>query len=206
MKRLFDLVASATVLIVASPVLAATAVAIRILIGAPVLFRQERTGFNGEPFEIIKFRTMLDAHDAGGAQLPDSERRHWFGDLLRRTSLDELPTLLNVLVGDMSVVGPRPLLHRYLPRYDSRQIRRFETRPGLTGLAQINGRNAVEWEPRLEFDVQYVEQRSFLVDLRILVATIRLVVHGEGADGIDHTTEFFGTEQRPGAELGGTAS
>jgi lipopolysaccharide/colanic/teichoic acid biosynthesis glycosyltransferase len=179
-KRIFDAVAGGAALIVLSPLLLAVAGLVRFFLGPPVLFRQERPGLHGRPFMLVKFRTMTGAADAGGRPLPDADRLTRFGRFLRSTSLDELPELWNVLKGDMSLVGPRPLLTEYLPLYSARQARRHEVKPGLTGWAQVNGRNALTWEDRLEMDVWYVENRSWLLDLKIIWKTIRIVLHREG--------------------------
>ena len=160
MKRLIDIIGSAAALALLSPVILATAVAIRLRLGTPVLFAQQRPGLRGRPFVMHKFRTMLDAHDADGHPLPDSERLTPFGRFLRSTSLDELPGLWSVLKGDMSLVGPRPLLMSYLPLYSPEQARRHEVRPGITGWAQVNGRNALSWEEKFRLDVWYVDHRS----------------------------------------------
>lgn len=180
MKRLFDTVVAAFALLLLSPLMLLTAVAVRIALGSPVIFRHSRPGLNGQVFTLLKFRTMLDARDASGAMLPDGARLTAFGRFLRRTSLDELPELLNVLQGDMSLVGPRPLLPEYLPLYSADQKRRHDVKPGLTGWAQINGRNAATWSQKFACDVWYVDNRSFLLDLKILAATIRMVLTGEG--------------------------
>jgi sugar transferase EpsL len=179
-KRAFDVAAAAAALVVLSPVLAAIAVAVRVAIGSPVLFRQTRPGLHGRPFTLLKFRTMTDARDAAGALRHDAERLTRFGRFLRRTSLDELPELLNVLRGDMSLVGPRPLLMEYLPLYSPEQMRRHEVRPGLTGWAQVNGRNALTWEDKFALDVWYVDHRSFRLDVEIVVKTVREVLSGAG--------------------------
>ncbi len=179
-KCIFDLVASGAALIALSPLLLAVAALVRLFLGSPVLFRQERPGLHGRPFMLVKFRTMTGAADAGGRLLPDADRLTRFGMFLRSTSLDELPELWNVLTGDMSLVGPRPLLTDYLPLYSARQARRHEVKPGLTGWAQVNGRNTLTWEDRLEMDVWYVENRSWLLDLKIIWKTIRIVLHREG--------------------------
>jgi len=179
-KRIFDIVASGAALIALLPLLLAVAVLVRLLLGSPVLFRQERPGLHGQTFQLVKFRTMTDAADAGGRPLPDADRLTRFGRFLRSTSLDELPELWNVLTGDMSLVGPRPLLTEYLPLFSARQARRHEVKPGLTGWAQVNGRNALTWEDRLEMDVWYVENRSWLLDLKIIWKTIRIVLLREG--------------------------
>lgn len=162
------------------PVMAATAVAIRLSLGRPVLFKQVRPGLAGQPFTLVKFRTMRALHARNGTLVPDADRLTPVGRFLRAGSLDELPTLWNVLKGDMSLVGPRPLLMEYLPRYNADQRRRHEIRPGITGWAQIHGRNALSWEQRFKFDVWYVDNRSFWLDVRILAATILKVVRREG--------------------------
>jgi lipopolysaccharide/colanic/teichoic acid biosynthesis glycosyltransferase len=199
-KRLFDIAASAAALLVLSPVLIATAVAVRAALGSPVFFRQVRPGLEGRPFELIKFRTMLDSVDSEGKPLSDAERLTPFGRFLRSTSIDELPELLNVLRGDMSLVGPRPLLMAYLPRYSPRQARRHQVRPGLTGWAQVNGRNAIGWPEKFEYDVWYVENRSFLLDLKILLKTVRQVFGRGGIsyDGDATMPEFMGEADRDG--------
>jgi sugar transferase EpsL len=182
LKRLFDFVGAAVLLVLLSPVLAAVAALVTIGIGPPVLFRQQRPGLHGKPFTILKFRTMVDAIDANGNLLPDAQRITLLGRFLRRTSLDELPELVNVLRGDMSLVGPRPLLNEYLPLYSQEQMRRHAVRPGITGWSQVNGRNALTWEEKIELDLWYVDNRSFRLDLRILLTTIRQAVKGEGAE------------------------
>ena len=180
MKRLFDVVVSGLLLIVLSPVLIVVALAVAVSMGRPVLFRQKRPGLRGDLFTILKFRTMVDAKDQHGRPLPDAQRITALGRLLRRTSIDELPELLNVLVGDMSLVGPRPLLPEYLPRYTKEQLRRHEVRPGITGWSQVNGRNALTWEEKFSLDVWYVDHHSLRLDLRILRMTTRMVIRGEG--------------------------
>ncbi|MFM2077136.1 MAG: hypothetical protein RJA49_1026 [Actinomycetota bacterium] len=198
-KRCFDVVVGTIALVVLSPVIVVVAVLVRLKLGSPVLFTQERPGLHGEPFRLHKFRTMTDAVDGDGRALPDAERLTPFGRTLRSLSLDELPQLWNVLVGDMSLVGPRPLLMQYLPRYSPRQARRHEVRPGLTGLAQVNGRNATSWADRLELDVQYVEHHSLRVDLQILWGTVIAVVRRDGISADDHATmpEFLGDDVTP---------
>ena len=187
MKRTLDLLVSAVLLLLLSPVLALVALGVWHDVGAPVLFRQKRPGLHGRPFEIVKFRTMRDARRRDGTILPDSERLTGFGRWLRSTSLDELPELWNVFRGDMSLVGPRPLLMQYLPLYSAEQQRRHDVRPGLTGWAQVNGRNALTWEEKFRYDVWYVDNRSMLLDLRILLLTAKSVLsrkgisHGESA-------------------------
>jgi len=197
MKRLFDVLISLVVSILVFPVALIVALLIRLRIGSPVLFRQQRPGLRGEPFEMIKFRTMSDARDADGNLLPDAERLPRFGRLLRATSLDELPELWNVLRGDMSLVGPRPLLVEYLPLYSAEQARRHEVRPGVTGWAQVNGRNALSWEEKFALDVWYVDNRSFSLDLRILWLTISAVLRPRGVSQAGHATmeRFQGSDK-----------
>ncbi|SKA13791.1 UDP-galactose phosphate transferase [Vibrio cincinnatiensis] len=194
LKRKFDIVVSLMILLFLSPIIAIVAWKIRKNLGSPVLFRQTRPGLNGKPFEMVKFRTMKDAVDSKGNPLPDSERMTPFGDKLRNSSLDELPELWNVLKGEMSLVGPRPLLMQYLPLYSKEQARRHEVRPGLTGWAQINGRNAINWEDKFKFDVWYVDNHSFWLDIKILVLTVKKVFVKEGISAEDHVTmpEFKG--------------
>lgn len=187
-KRLFDLVLAAVALIVLSPLLVFIAALVRIKLGRPVLFRQERPGLHGRLFTIYKFRTMSDDWDAQGNLLPDNERLMGFGGFLRATSMDELPELFNVLKGDMSIVGPRPLLMEYLPLYSEFQHRRHEVRPGITGWAQVMGRNTLSWEEKFWLDVWYVENRSFRMDLKILFLTIRSVLKQEGIHHPGHVT------------------
>jgi lipopolysaccharide/colanic/teichoic acid biosynthesis glycosyltransferase len=194
-KRAADLVIAGVLLVVLLPVLAAIAAAVRIALGSPVLFRQMRPGLHGHPFELLKFRTLRDARGADGVLLPDAQRMTPFGRWLRRTSLDELPELFNVLKGDMSLVGPRPLLMQYLGRYTAHQARRHEVRPGITGLAQISGRNRLSWEERFDLDVWYVDHWSLRLDIRILLRTVREVVLGQGVaqPGHETATEFMGS-------------
>ncbi len=175
-KRLLDLALTSTALVCLSPVFAAVAVLVRLKLGSPILFRQQRPGLRARPFMMMKFRTMTDARDASGELLPDAERLPPFGQFLRSTSLDELPELLNVLKGEMSLVGPRPLLMRYLDRYTPQQMRRHEVPPGITGWAQVNGRNAISWEKKFELDVWYVENCSFWLDIKVLWMTVLKVV------------------------------
>ena len=202
MKRLFDIVVALLALLVLLPVIALIALSVRFALGAPVFFRQVRPGKQCAPFEMIKFRTMRDAVDASGRLLPDAERLTAFGKFLRSTSLDELPELWNVLKGEMSLVGPRPLLMEYVPLYSPEQARRHEVRPGITGWAQINGRNAVDWDERFRMDVWYVNNQSFLLDLRILMLTVRKVLVREGisANGEATMPKFTGTPKAGGAE------
>lgn len=197
MKRAFDIVASALALLLLSPVLACIALLVALKMGRPILFRQQRPGLDEKPFTMLKFRTMLDAHDAKGQPLSDAQRLTPFGQWLRSTSLDELPELWNVLKGDLSLVGPRPLLMEYLPRYNATQRRRHEVRPGLTGWAQIHGRNAVDWSERFELDVWYVDHRSFRLDMKILAMTIGLVFsrRGVSAQGEATMRKFMGDKR-----------
>ncbi|PLR58684.1 sugar transferase [Vibrio parahaemolyticus] len=188
MQRIFDFTASLFGLIFLSPIIALVAWKIRKNLGSPVLFRQTRPGLNGKPFEMVKFRTMKDAADEQGNPLPDSERMTSFGDKLRNSSLDELPELWNVLKGDMSLVGPRPLLMQYLPLYSKEQARRHEVRPGVTGWAQINGRNAISWEEKFKLDVWYVDNRNLLLDIKILFLTVKKVFVKEGISADGHVT------------------
>ena len=194
-KRAFDIVMSASALLMLAPVIGYVAWQINRQMGSPVLFRQTRPGLNGKPFEMIKFRTMKDALDADGNPLPDSERLTAFGQFLRSSSLDELPELWNVLKGDMSLVGPRPLLMEYLPLYSAEQFRRHDVRPGITGWAQINGRNALSWEEKFKLDVWYVDNQSFWLDIKILFLTVKkvLVRDGISADGEATMSKFTGS-------------
>ena len=196
LKRAFDIAASASALVVLSPVLAITAYKVKKELGSPVLFRQTRPGLHGKPFEMIKFRTMKDATDKAGNALPDSERLTEFGKKLRASSLDELPELWNVLKGDMSLVGPRPLLMEYLPLYNAEQAKRHNVRPGVTGYAQVNGRNSLSWEDKFKLDTWYVEHQSFLLDLKILLKTVKKVIIKDGisAEGEATMTKFTGTK------------
>jgi lipopolysaccharide/colanic/teichoic acid biosynthesis glycosyltransferase len=195
MKRLFDIIASAIGLLVLLPVIAVVALQIRRKLGSPVLFRQVRPGKDGRPFEMIKFRTMRDAVDDEGNLLPDAERMTPFGHFLRSTSLDELPELWNVLKGDMSLVGPRPLLMEYLPLYSEDQRRRHAVRPGVTGWAQVNGRNAISWGDKFKLDTWYVDNRSFWLDLKIIYLTVKkvLVRDGISAEGEVTMQKFTGS-------------
>ena len=196
LKRAFDIAASASALVVLSPVLAITAHKVKKELGSPVLFRQTRPGLHGKPFEMIKFRTMKDATDKAGNALPDSERLTEFGKKLRASSLDELPELWNVFKGDMSLVGPRPLLMEYLPLYNAEQAKRHNVRPGVTGYAQVNGRNSLSWEDKFKLDTWYVEHQSFLLDLKILLKTVKKVIIKDGisAEGEATMTKFTGTK------------
>lgn len=182
MKRLFDFLVAFIALVVLFPLFVIIAILVRVKLGAPIIFTQERPGLHSKVFKIMKFRTMLDGVDDKGILLPDEERITRFGAFLRSTSLDELPGLINVLKGDMSLVGPRPLLVEYLPLYDEEQSRRHEVRPGITGWAQVNGRNAVDWKQRFELDVWYVDNHSLLLDLRIVLLTLKKVFIREGIE------------------------
>lgn len=197
-KRLFDVSAAACALLLLSPVILAVALLIYIKLGTPVFFRQRRPGRNGRPFLMLKFRTMLDANDKQGNPLPDGQRMTPYGSFLRATSLDELPELWNVVKGDMSLVGPRPLLMEYLPLYSETQYRRHEVRPGVTGWAQVNGRNAISWEDKFKLDVWYVDNRSFWLDLKILFLTVKkvLVRDGISAQGDATMPIFKGAEYK----------
>lgn len=192
LKRLFDIIASAVGLVVLSPVFLVLVYLIRKNLGSPVFFTQERPGKDGKPFKMIKFRSMRDAADENGNPLPDSERLTPFGKKLRATSLDELPELWNVLKGDMSLVGPRPLLMHYLPLYNDFQYRRHEMRPGVTGWAQVNGRNAISWDEKFAYDIWYIDNYSFWLDIKILFLTIKKVFVREGisAEG-EATMPYF---------------
>lgn len=194
-KRLIDITASGAALTVLSPVLAITAYKVKKNLGSPVLFKQTRPGLDGKPFEMIKFRTMKDATDKDGNLLPDSERLTPFGQKLRSTSLDELPELWNVLKGDMSLVGPRPLLMEYLPLYNSEQARRHNVRPGVTGYAQVNGRNAISWEQKFALDTWYVDNQSLWLDFKILAKTVKqvLIKDGISAEGEATMSKFTGS-------------
>lgn len=182
-KRFFDFLAALILSLILLPVLLIVAWKIRRKLGSPVLFQQVRPGRYGQPFKMIKFRTMRNAVDANGDSLPDSERMTPFGSFLRSSSLDELPELWNVLKGEMSLVGPRPLLMEYLPLYSKEQARRHEVRPGVTGWAQINGRNALSWEEKFKLDVWYVDHQSFWLDLKIILVTVKKVFVREGISG-----------------------
>ena len=199
MKRLFDLAAVIVTAPLWVPLAVIVALLVRVKLGAPVFFRQRRPGKDAVIFELIKFRTMRDARDPAGRPLPDAERLTAFGRWLRATSLDELPELLNVLRGDMSLVGPRPLLVQYLDRYSPRQARRHEVQPGLTGLAQVMGRNALTWDEKFEWDVRYVETRGFWLDAKILLLTVRAVLSRTGVNARGEATmpEFNPGASRP---------
>ena len=187
-KRSIDIVIAAAALLIASPVLVLVAIAVRVNLGSPVLFRQQRPGLHKRPFTMVKFRTMRDAIGRDGRPLPDVDRLTPFGTLLRSTSLDELPELWNVLRGDMSLVGPRPLLMEYLDRYTPEQARRHEVRPGVTGWAQVHGRNALSWDERFRHDVWYVEHQSLTLDLQILMRTLTMVLRRTGVSAKGEAT------------------
>ncbi len=176
LKRILDVVIASTALVLLSPVYALVAYKVKKNLGSPVLFRQTRPGLHGRPFEMIKFRSMKDALDTAGNPLPDSERLTPFGKMLRATSLDEMPELWNVIKGDMSIVGPRPLLMEYLPLYNSEQAKRHDVRPGITGYAQVNGRNAISWEKKFELDTWYVNNQSLWLDFKIILKTVKKVL------------------------------
>ncbi|WP_377113374.1 sugar transferase [Pseudoalteromonas sp. M58] len=188
MKRLFDFIVALCALLTLLPVIIVVAALIRFKLGSPILFTQNRPGLNGDIFKMMKFRTMLDAKDKQGNLLPDEQRMTKFGSFLRSTSLDELPGLFNVLKGDMSLVGPRPLLVQYLPLYNKEQARRHNVRPGITGWAQVNGRNAISWEQKFELDVWYVNNQSMWLDLKILLLTVKKVFIRDGINADGHVT------------------
>lgn len=197
MKRLMDILGAMGGLLLLAPVIVLLSLFVRIKLGSPVLFRQTRPGRAGQAFEMVKFRTMTDARDAHGGLLPDADRLTGFGQFLRASSLDELPELWNVLKGDMSLVGPRPLLMEYLPLYSERQARRHEVRPGVTGWAQVNGRNALGWEEKFELDVWYVENRTLWLDIKILFLTVWKVIKRNdiNQDGEATMTRFTGSQK-----------
>lgn len=191
-KRIIDIVCSGLGLIILSPILLITGIIIRIKLGSPIFFTQDRVGKDGKIFKMIKFRTMLDAVDNWGELLPDEERMTPFGKMLRSTSIDELPELINVLKGDMSLVGPRPLLVEYIPNYSKQQWRRHEVKPGITGWAQVNGRNSITWSKKFELDVWYVDNMSLFIDTKILFMTISKVFKRDGINqSEDITMEWF---------------
>lgn len=195
LKRVLDILVAAALLLLLSPVLLVTAIMVAVKLGRPVLFRQVRPGLHGKPFTLVKFRSMRDATGPDGRPLPDSERLTRFGKLLRATSLDELPELWNVTRGEMSLVGPRPLIMAYLDRYTPEQARRHEVRPGITGWAQVNGRNAVDWDERFAMDVWYVDNHNLWLDVKILWLTVMAVVKRDGVSAEGHVTmpEFMGS-------------
>lgn len=195
-KRCLDFVLSLIALLILSPVLLIVAILVRCKLGSPIIFKQQRPGLHEKIFCMYKFRTMTDAKDEQGNLLPDEVRLTKFGKALRSTSLDELPELFNILKGDMAIVGPRPLLVQYLPRYNERQHRRHDVRPGFTGLAQVNGRNSISWQEKFEWDVRYVENVSFLMDLRIIAKTVKVVLKRDGISSETSATmeEFRGND------------
>lgn len=203
-KRFLDIIISAVSLLILSPVICIVAVMVKIKLGSPVIFKQKRPGFQAKIFELYKFRTMTNGVDDNGKLLPDSERLTRFGRFLRAASLDELPELVNILKGDMSIVGPRPLLVRYLDRYNDRQKHRHDVRPGLTGLAQVNGRNLVDWNERFEYDLEYIEDMSFMNDLKIVIRTAACVVSRKGISSQTSETmeEFMGNSDDGNDEKG----
>jgi sugar transferase EpsL len=195
-KRLFDMIFSLLAIIVLSPILLLIAILVRLFLGTPILFTQQRPGYKGQPFFIYKFRTMNERHDSSGSLLPDAQRLTSLGHFLRAFSLDELPELFNILRGEMSFVGPRPLLMQYLPLYSAEQVRRHEVMPGLTGWAQVHGRNALTWPDKFKYDVWYVDHWSFWLDLRIILKTFWKVFNREGISQEGQaTTEYFKGEQ-----------
>ena len=198
LKRVCDVVIASTALLLLSPLYAYVAYKVRKNLGSPVLFRQVRPGLNGKPFEMIKFRSMKDAVDAQGNPLPDSERLTPFGKMLRATSLDEMPELWNVIKGEMSIVGPRPLLMEYLPLYNAEQAKRHNVRPGMTGHAQVNGRNAISWEEKFKLDTWYVENQSLWLDFKIMLKTVKKVIAKDdiSAEGEATMTKFTGTPEQ----------
>lgn len=198
-KRPQDALCALLAVIVLSPILLCVALLVRVKMGSPVLFVQERPGKDGKVFKLYKFRTMTDERDENGELLPDEARLTSFGRLLRSTSLDELPELFNIIKGDMAVVGPRPLLVRYLQRYNAHQARRHEVRPGLTGLAQVNGRNALSWNEKFDWDVKYVDRITFLGDWKIILKTVLITLRHEGihSDASATMEEFMGSEEAP---------
>ena len=196
LKRVLDIAIASTALVILSPVYAFVAYKVRKNLGSPVLFRQVRPGLYGQPFEMIKFRSMKDAVDVQGNPLPDSERLTSFGKMLRSSSLDEMPELWNVIKGEMSIVGPRPLLTEYLPLYNAEQAKRHNVRPGMTGHAQVNGRNAISWEEKFKLDTWYVENQSFWLDFKIMLKTVKKVLAKEdiSAEGEATMTKFTGSQ------------
>jgi sugar transferase EpsL len=198
MKRVFDLSVAAAAVVLLAPLMLGIALAVRLCLGRPVLFVQERPGRGGVPFRMIKFRTMRDEVDAEGRPLPDGERLTRLGSFLRSTSLDELPELWNVLRGDMSLVGPRPLLMEYLPLYSAEQARRHEVKPGITGWAQVNGRNALSWEEKFALDVWYVDHASLRLDLEIIALTFWKIIRRDGISQEGHATmpDFLGSDRQ----------
>lgn len=202
-KRILDIISSLLAIIILSPLLAVTAVLVKTKLGSPVLFKQERPGKDEKIFTLMKFRTMTDERDENGELLPDEFRLTKFGKFLRSTSIDELPELFNILKGDMSVIGPRPLLVEYIPRYNEHQHRRHKVRPGLSGWAQVNGRNTVSWEDKFDMDVHYVDNYSFAMDVKILFMTVLNVLKKEGISSETSATMevFMGTPEKEEANV-----
>lgn len=201
-KRMLDIVISGVALVVLIPVYLILAILIRIKLGSPIIFCQERPGRNGIIFKLYKFRTMTDERDENGNLLPDEKRLPKFGRLLRSTSLDELPELWNIFIGDMSLIGPRPLLVRYLPYYTEEEMHRHDVRPGLTGLAQVNGRNALGWEDRFSYDLEYVKHLTFLMDVKIIFMTVGKVLKRSGTlSGTEQTVEDFDVYRKAQSNL-----
>ncbi|KXO73789.1 sugar transferase [Acinetobacter venetianus] len=198
LKRLLDIIIASTALVLLSPLYFYVAHKVKKNLGSPVLFRQVRPGLHGKPFEMIKFRTMKDALDEQGNPLPDSERLTPFGKMLRSTSLDEMPELWNVIKGDMSIVGPRPLLMEYLPLYNKEQAKRHDVRPGMTGYAQVNGRNAISWEQKFKLDTWYVENQSLWLDFKIMLQTVKKVITKDDINEAGEATmsKFTGSEKK----------
>ncbi|WP_160255830.1 sugar transferase [Acinetobacter indicus] len=198
LKRFLDIIIASTALLVLSPLYAYVAYKVRKNLGSPVIFRQVRPGLHGKPFEMIKFRTMTDERDSEGNLLPNEQRLPKFGKILRATSLDEMPELWNVIKGDMSIVGPRPLLMEYLPLYNEEQAKRHNVRPGMTGHAQVNGRNAISWEKKFELDVWYVENQSIWLDFKIMLQTVKKVLIKEGINQSEEVTmtKFTGNKEK----------
>ena len=196
-KRLLDIILSLSAIIILSPVYIIVAILVRIKLGSPVLFKQDRPGLNENVFRMYKFRTMTDEKDLSGVLLPDEVRLTSFGKLLRSTSLDELPELFNILKGEMSIVGPRPLLVKYLPLYNEEQKHRHDVRPGLTGLAQVNGRNTITWEDKFKYDVEYTENITFVSDMKIILQTVLKVINRDGINSENDATmeAFTGTKE-----------
>ena len=200
MKRSFDIIISLVLLVLLSPIFFTVALLIKLQLGSPIIFQQTRPGFNEKFFTLYKFRTMNNKKDETGQLLPDADRLEHFGELLRSYSLDELPQLWNVIRGDISLVGPRPLLLEYLPLYTDEQAKRHEVKPGITGWAQINGRNAITWEEKLALDSWYASNRTFWLDMRILFVTVKKVIQSEGITQSNHVTveKFIGSEKKEG--------
>jgi len=198
LKRLLDIIIASTALILLSPLYFYVAYKVRKNLGSPVIFRQVRPGLHGKPFEMIKFRTMTDERDVQGNLLPNEQRLPKFGKMLRATSLDEMPELWNVIKGDMSIVGPRPLLMEYLPLYNQEQAKRHNVRPGMTGHAQVNGRNAINWEKKFELDIWYVENQSIWLDFKIMIQTVKKVLIKEGINQSEEVTmtKFTGNKEK----------